>query len=303
MNTGHSPSPEFRARLEGDVINAWRREARFNGGGRTWIDPRRYRGLSLMLAGLILGLSTEFASGQVQDARERERILSASESERRLALMRVQMADETLAQARKNFSAGVGSRQTVSDAEAELRELQIAVRRLDTNRAEVEATSAPVRDELWAPLVAGRDFVTERLRLHAALAQDRLRRAEEKAEQMQQGFRAGVVTDAVVTEAHGEVEEAKAALDLVGMRLQVRREFLEKKLSPEEVSRRIQRMELQTLMRSTMNLLRQAEARLTAARQRARVGGVSELDLKRAELDVLELQVKLAQLEIARKSG
>ncbi len=298
MTESHTPRPEFRARLEDEVLRTFHRQAQFSGGrGWSMLDPRRVRGVSLILAGLILGFSTEFASGQVQDARERSRLVEAADAARKLAALRAQLADESVKRVRTQYEIGVVSRETLSAAEADCREMEMNVVRLDLDLAETHATSAPPRNELWAPSVSGRDFVADRMRIDAALVQDRLKRSEQRLEELQRNQRVGVVTDVVVSEARAGVEETRDQLGLLAMKLSLRKEFLEKGLATEDVARRLQRTELQFELQGTMRALRGAEARLQRAKERARVGVVSELEVKRAEVEVLELSIRLKQLE------
>ena len=103
----HVPSPEFRQRLEQDVVKTFRLEGRFGiPHGSRW---RQLRAVSLLLAGLAVGWGTAFARGQAQDAQERTRLLSIAKTEQGLLAARLQLAQSALLVARaREEDAGLG---------------------------------------------------------------------------------------------------------------------------------------------------------------------------------------------------
>lgn len=302
----HVPSAEFRAMLEAEVVRTYRRQAQFAAG------PRRpgagsIRGLLLLAAGLVLGVTTNFAFAQVQESQERNRALQAAMENRQLVALRLGLAEESLKAAQERFNVGVIGRDGLAAAESEVRDLRMWVMRTDLDIAEIRATAAPPRDELWAPRVGDRDFVIDRLKLEAALHQERLREAEQRLQSVERSHRVGAIPAGALAEAQAAAEDARRALELSGMKLQLRRQFFDEGLQTDELERRLQRFELASEIQHLQNAVRRAQERETLARERARVGAASQLDVKRAEVDVLELQMRLrglaAQWERVRGRG
>jgi outer membrane protein TolC len=291
----HVPREEFRARLEQEVVRAFRRESRFDGGVRTF-DPRRVRGLLILLAGLVLGFGTEFARGQVQTARERDQLIEVATANRQLAATRVALAEAALTRARSGFATGLISRESLLSAETDVLLLQQQIARIDLEIAEIRVSAAPPRDELWAPLVGGRDFVSERLRIEAAATQQSLSRAEQQLKDVERRQRVGTVGPGDVSSAASDVREAQRLMKLLAKRLDLRRRFLEEHLDGELIARELKRHEVATEIERTTANLQLARERAARANERMRVGTASELDVKRAELEALELSVALAQL-------
>lgn len=306
-NRTHVPSAEFRAMLEAEVVRTFHRESQFTAEHR-WLAPRRVRGLMILLTGLVLGFTTEFASGQVQNAQERNRLLEAAAETRQLAAMRLQIAEEALKNAQERYNVGAASRDALRSAETEVRERRMHFMRIELEMAEIRETAAPPRDDLVAPRVGSRDFVSERLKLEAAMYQDRLSTAEQRFQEVERAHRVGAVPATALGDAQSDMEGSRAALELAGMKLQLRKQFLEEGLSADEVVRRAQRMELAIELRRLEQVLRRAQERQQLLRDRARAGAESELEAKRAEVEVLELQLhlkslqqQLRQLEAVRK--
>src|SRR5690606_37358339 len=118
------------------------------------------------------------ASGQVQDARQRDHLLPAVEAEVQLAAMRLQLAQAQFETVRDRFDVGAATRATLAEAEAELVRMRAALQRSRLNLEEVRASAAPPRDDVAAPLVGERDFAGERLNLRLLAAQRRLATVE-----------------------------------------------------------------------------------------------------------------------------
>lgn len=296
LPNAHAPRPEFRARLEQDIVSALQRESRFT--PRAWyLEPRRARGVLLLVAGLAIGFTTEFASGQVQQAQRRDSLLQAAAESRQLMAMRVHLAEEALKEAQQRFDVGVIGRAELVAATADVQQMRLRFARLESEIAEIRASSAPPRDELWAPLVSGRDFVSERVKIDAAMAQDRLTAAERRLEELQRAERLGAAGDGAVTDAELDVAEARRELEMAAVKLQIREAFLKENLATDEVERRLLRFELMTEMQLGQRTLQAVQRRLERAQERYKVGIGSQLDVERAEVEMLELQLKLRRLQ------
>lgn len=295
----HVPSPAFRAALELEIVQELRQ-------GQALPDPPsmrprrrdRLRTVALLVIGLFLGVGTQLASAQVQEARQRTELESAKEAERRSVALRVQLAKQAEEVARKSFEAGAISRQALLSASADVRAVEIAYARLSLDLAELTVTAAPPRDELWAPLVASRDFVKERLQMEGMVAQQRLRDAEMESAEVDRAFSAGVTGRAEVSDARLDVAEAKLAFDRIVTRINLREQALKEGLAPEEVTRRLERMDTMLEIQHLQARLSFAEARLQRARERVDTGLATRAEGLRAELEVLEVQEQIQRLRL-----
>jgi hypothetical protein len=183
------------------------------------------------------------------------------------------------------------------------RAAEAEVVRLDLDLAEIRATSKMPRDELWAPLVGQRDFVKERLRVVAASAQQRLAEAEKLSEEVSRRLAVGEMIEvALLEQSRNELLSAEQEFNRVAVRLRLREQFIEERLAPEEVTRRIEDLEVQLEAKRLSEMLKLAEARLARTREREKEGTATALDLKRAELAVLERQAEIQLLQLRMKA-
>lgn len=312
-NDKHTPAPEFVAALERSILVEMRGEdsdaaprasARAPARSLSPFSRTRWRQLDrvaagvILASGLVLGAGTQLASAQVQAARERGERERTTAVSREVALLRLQLASEAHARAQREFTAGRLSRQSLLEAAAEQRSAELMILRIDSELEEVRLTSAAPRDELWAPLVDGKDFVTQRLQVTAAAARERLSTLEAMLAEADRGARIGVVTVSGLVEVQRQEVQARAEFEFVAQRLRLREQFLKERLSPEEVSRREQQVQLVTDVMRAERLHELAQARLKFVQDRYETGRGVLLDVKRAELEVLERSEEVRQLQL-----
>ncbi|HKS05319.1 MAG TPA: hypothetical protein VJR92_03315 [Gemmatimonadaceae bacterium] len=297
LTGSHAPTPEFRAALEQEIVDAFRREEQFASTSKWALRGPRLRTAMAMAAGMLLAVSTQFAAGQVQDARQRDSLAAVLEAKQVLTKLRLELARQDATRAQESFNAGVITRETLQAAQSELRVLEASLARLQLDVEEVRASAVSPRDELWAPLVGSRDFVKERIALDAAVAEAKLRSAESAAAETERQVRVGILTRAAAEEARARVADATSDLELIAERTKLRDEFLREHLAPEEVARRLDRLQMNRALRRAALQLQRAVERLKLVRERRDVGVTAELEVKRAELDALQLQLELERLQ------
>lgn len=291
----HVPSDAFRANLEWQVRTALRRDARFAAPVQS--DRRRMRSVVVLLIGLMLGAGAAVASAQVRDARDRAALLESIDVERRLAMLAMELRKSELALVRRRFEAGVVGRESLAQAETDLRAAELKLNRIQLNMDEVNATGAAPRDEISAPLAGRRDFVKERLHLDLVLAQQKLTMAEQAAAETERRVQVGAVDQMAALQARTELSRARGDLQLLVHTLQLREQFLAEKQQPAEVTHALHRLRVQAELQHVQLQHVLQRQRLELMRERQRVGAVTELDVLRAEVALAETAAQLAALQ------
>jgi hypothetical protein len=291
----HEPTPQFRAHLEWEMERTLRRGPKRDAVTRTTRWDRLRRAAVILLAAAVGALGS-VVSAQVQLSGERGVLIAAEESHLALAVRRVEIAGEIAADTRQKFNVGVVARDVLIAAEAELQAMESAAARIRLNIDEIQATGRPPRDDLSAPLVGRRDFVTERLDLELAVAQRQLAATESATAEVEVSHSVGRVTDLPLLDARTRLAQSTAALELTIGKIDLRQRFLRQNLQPAEVTRQLQRLDLLYDLRSMEMLHELAEARLAFIRQRRDVGQADQVDLLRAELEAAERGVELEQI-------
>ena len=290
----HEVTPEFRAYLEWQIESALRRETRFAApmSGRL----PRVRAAVMVLAALAIGGIAVAASEQVQDARQRDRLIETARSEEALVRLRVELARADFQDARRRFETGTVGRETLQAAESQLRAMEAALARIQIDIEEIRATSAAPRNDLQAPVVGLRDFVRDRLALDLETAQHALVAAEQALAQAQERFRVGVAPRAVQLQAEAEVAQARARMQQLRAMLDLRQRSLRGEIKVEELASALRRTELTFQRERLQREIELARGRVEDVRRLVTTGQATQLDFKRAEVELLEREGELQRI-------
>ena len=296
-DTMHTPTADFRDRLEQTVVHAFRLEQEIN--HRTRARQTRWMRLAaVIVVSVAIGATAGVASGQIRDAARRDSLLEAAKADATLAAVRLNLARERVSETKRRFDVGASDATSLANADAELREMEAQVMRTRYNIEEITATAQAPRDDLNSPLIGGRDFVKDRIMLDLMAAQRRLTAAEGAASESERRERAGAASELATLESRVEVERARAGMTVLAQRLSLRKEFIERATPIEQLSARLANAELQqdiAVAQQELTLARQRAAE--AERQRA-AGVVTEFYLVQAKLKALEREAELQQLMV-----
>jgi outer membrane protein TolC len=290
----HEPTAEFRAHLEWQVQSALRRETRLSQpvGGRL----PRLRAAVMIGGAFVFGGIAVAAAGQLQEARQRDVLIQTARSEETLLQVRLDLSRAEYDQARRRFEVGTIGRETLSAAERDVSGMETALKRLRIDIDEIQATSAAPRNDLQAPLVGQRDFVRERLALDLEAAQHALIAAEQSLEEAAKRVKVGVAPAAAQMQSEVDVLRTRLALQLVQARLEQRQRFMGGLISADEVSRAMRRTESTAQRKRVQREVEIARARVEEVRRLVGIGVATPIDLKRAELEVLEREAEFQRI-------
>lgn len=294
----HEPTPEFRDHLEWEIVRHLRinRRRSLRPSGESW---RRLRTAAAIFLSLVTGATATMLSAQVQDARERDALLAAERSELQLARARVDLELNRVREIRQKADVGIVGREALAAAEAELRAMEAKLDRILLNVEEIRATARAPRDDLAAPVVGGRDFMRARLNLDLARAQQGLTAAERTFAEVRQRHSVGATPRLALLDAEVEVARAKADLESLIGKLELRQELLKNNLSATEAARREQEVEQVRQLEVAEHVHRIAEERLALLREMSDVGQVEQIDVLRLQLEVAE---QAAEIQRIRRS-
>ncbi|MEO7999363.1 MAG: hypothetical protein ABI852_18070, partial [Gemmatimonadaceae bacterium] len=294
-NTRHTPSPEFRASLERDVMQAFRRQSQFD-APPSLTRRNRLRTMATLLIGLTIGAGAAVATAQVQESKVRDSLALAIDAKRKLAMLRLELAEAELESVLKSVKAGARSEQDAAKARLAVAGAELELKRVSLDEQETKVGGAAVRDELWAPKQNGRDFVEERLRIDAAEVQQQLDLTEGVLTDLRTRLRVGAIQAIDTLEASGIRMRTLADLQLLATKLQLRQSFLESRLNEQQVSARLAFMETQLTLAKLRTKLMEARERSKRANEQLNAGVIMVLDAKRAELAELELADQVSRM-------
>lgn len=294
------PDHQFVERLEWQLASELRRRAAL-GPTHARIAVPRPVAVAVILAGIgLAGVAGIKAAELVQDSWRKKIEVARAETEVRLGEARLQSQQGQTAQAGQRLAVGLVPEGDLLIARTMQERTELDLERARLNLDEVRRSGAAPRDELYAPLVGGRDFVTERLRLDLREAELGLRVLAARAKQFKERQQLGLIAPEQSRAAERDVAARKTRIDETGQTLDLRKRFLSGEISALQVE--------------VAGRLAAAKARLATAQSKvddltertARAGSLrdvgmaspAEADDLREALEAAEAEMTLAALEV-----
>lgn len=302
MNEHHTPNPEFVNRLEWELKSTVRRKESLNGTSSA-MRPVGFRLgaiLALVVLSMFVGGAGTYAVTHRADEETAALYIARGEALLEIAQTRLDHMARELARTDDLVQHGAVAEREWRQIEAQFShaEAEAEVRKLEL--AETLITGKEPNNALSAPLVEGRDFVTERMAAQRRPLQLRLELVMGQERRHQVLVDTGRATARELKAAQTQVAAAEEESNTLEERIALRASFLVGELSAADVE--LQGMRFGALAARVM-AVRQVEL-LAAEHQRVAdlsergLASHAELRAVEAALDTVEAQVKLADLEL-----
>jgi outer membrane protein TolC len=292
MNKHLEPRHEFVSNLEWQIRTSYQRQDRFaepvkgNLGGKMKIGV-------LVLASALMGAGGVVVKDGVQEARAQEILVARISAELRMAELEAEFVQNRLLETERQYEAGVVTKDAVESARVAAVEAEENLERLRLDLEEVQLSGKEPRNEVSAPLVEGRDFVSERLVTEEAIASAWAELVFQQLERVQDLHQAGVIGEADLTEGLLALEEAEAQVASIRSRMDFRRRFLDGVITAQEADLALERAEVEAEIELLRGNLDAALSRYTELEERVQVGAIHPSELERARLELQRLETEL----------
>jgi hypothetical protein len=306
MPKNFEPDSRFVDRLEWQLASEFRRKDRLNPAAGKVAVPRYVVALSLAAGVLLMGVAATKAADLIKDSWRKKIEVARLETEVKLKNAFLDFKKEALARAETQVSMGL-----ISEDEALVSKLGVERAASDLKRSlvdleEVKASGETPRNELYAPAVGGRDFVSERLEIDKkTLEADLSLRRGRTERHLKEKVDLGLIPKSGWDDFQASLAVQEAGIGDIEKRLDLRRRLLTGEISAEE-------MEIQDRTAAAERELRQARSsvdsfqrRLELLRAKQAVGMISEAEIRGYQfaLDAAQAELSLAlqQIEILKK--
>jgi hypothetical protein len=276
---------QFVDRLEWQLASEFRRKDRLNPAAGKIAVPRSVVALSLAAGLLLMGVAATKAADVIKDSWRKKIEVARLETEVKIKRAFLELKNEKADGAEERFSLGLvsedealtaklGAERSASDLERSLLDLE-----------EVKASGEAPRDELYAPLIGGRDFVSERLEVERKILKSDLDLRRARIERtLRKRIDLGVVPKSALDEFQASLTGQEAAIEDLEKRLTLRRRFRAGEISAGE-------LEIQARMSAAEKELKEARSSIDMIRTR-----LEDLRAKQAAGLITSEEVKGAQL-------
>jgi hypothetical protein len=258
------------------------------------------------MTGGLLGAAGVVAVEKVQASREGQMYEQVAELRHAAAVAVEDRTAAKLQEAQKSLDNGIATLTEVAVLQDRHRAAVGDARLALLNLAEVRASRCPPRDELWAPLVVGRDFVSERLVVSANAAKEQVRLAELLVVRQSAEESNGLVLARVFDAAKAKEASAKLALRRSQEYLDVRRQFLQAVANVMETERNTLRIDAEFSVERVKLALQSLQSQLQGLSAAHEAGTVSTAELRELQGKLAEMQGTLtiaqAELQVVQES-
>jgi len=263
--------------------------------------------LTLVLASALFGAGGVVVKDEVQESKRQEILLAEVAADQRLAAMELDLLRARVEEAERLFQDGLAPEATVRNARLRAREAEIRFARLKLNEEEILLTGREPDDRLAAPLAEGRDFVTERLTLEAAVIGEQREAVRADLARVQDLYRDDLAGEGAVARAGAEEKRLDSLLQEMSSRIDLRQQVLEGRISGPEAEAQMEVRRIRTELAMIAPLREDAVNWVLRAEEMVAEGLAPESHLREARMQLMELETRLElltlKLEILGRGG
>ena len=301
MLNQHEPDNEFVKSLEWRIDRELRlRNRSFQATG--WFLRSRVRAV-LGLVGLMalsMGTGAAVVAGAYQAQNKERRAPLISEFQQRAELARQHLASitEQLQRKERDFSLGVAPNIEVLEARVNVAKAQAQLRLAELHLEEVRITGHDPLSNLSSPLVSGRDFVGEGLRIEMSVPQAALELEQIRLRDTKKRVEVGVVSPIEIGVSRSRIVEVEAAIESFRKKMEIRQSFLDRRIDGPEVELRVLEVEAEQRQKTLIPKVELAREELERTRKMVDAGIAESVLLTEAELRLQKLEADLAKVEL-----
>lgn len=293
----HEPEPGFLNHLEWQL----RREIRRRRLESTPVSPgwhRWARTVALVIVGITFGAGA-MAASQALEERWRQDLLEARyEVQFEVAEEAVDLQQRVVETARERVRVGTMSSEDLAPHELSLARARAEAREIALHLEEIRFSGGSVGGGVSSPLVAGRDFFTERLQIRLELLRQQQEMLRSELETRERRVGGGTASEFQLQGHEVSLQQVDSRVQALEEQMRIRQAFLDGELSGVQAELRVQQAEADAQERAMRAQLDLARAELDRARTRVEIGTASSIAVAHAELQVSRLEAELELVEM-----
>ncbi len=300
MNKTYEPDDQFVGRLEWQLSSEYRRTNRLKSAPEKIAVPRRMVAIAVAVGILMTGVAVTKAADYIKDSWRKKIELARVETEVELKKVKLESIKEIASSIKSRVSNGLIREDEYLAVKLSVEKAELDFKRSYLNLEEVRMSGDIPRNELYAPLVGGRDFVSERLELEKQEIGLDLEQIEIQLERINQLVEQNLVREDERGQIQKVVAERRIMIDKIQKRLDLRARFLAREITAQEV-------EIQDRMTGAERNLHLAQSKVESIKNQLErlqtleaQGNITHMELKQMQyaLDAAQAELKLATLEL-----
>ncbi len=296
MTGTHQPRPEYVDLMEWQIRTALSRKEKFGSP----IRPAKYRYMgiaALIFVSLFCGAAGVVAKDQIQESRLKEVLILRTQFEITITKLQLRIVRSEMEEIQNQYQAGLVGEEALSATRMRLQEIELKLVCLQIDIEEINASGEKPRDDPAAPLIGDRDFFSERLAHRISVIALALKQAEGKLDRSKHLLEAEAINEIEYQEAETAFRKSQYDyMDIAGQ-IEIRERFLKGEINSEEVLREVKINTYRNRLESLRLLIQITRARYERTQDLFERGLISEVELLRLKVKLLEEEQEVNYLE------
>ena len=252
----------------------------------------------VVIVSMIAGGAVVAATYQAQSNEQRETLAAGFERRLDLAKLAMKMVEETVKADQVRMDVGLKSPQDLMDSRIKLASAQAQVKSIELQLAEVRLTGREPLQEISAPVVSGRDFVSERLRVDLSVPEAALEFEKARLKDTQTRVEIGTLPPIDLHWQKAHTAEIEVAIETIRRKLEIRQKFLKGEYDAVQADLRVLETEAELRRKSLAPKVAVAEQEVEAFKARFNVGLITSVELAEARMRLNQLNLDLSKAEV-----
>jgi hypothetical protein len=300
MNKQYEPDNQFVENLEWQLSSEFRRASRLKSSPGKIAIPRRIVAIALTIGVLMTGVAVTKAADYIKESWQKKIEIARVETEVELKMVQLESIREMATDIKTRVSNGLIREDEYQAMKIAVKTAELDFKKSQLNLEEVQMSGEIPRNELYAPLVGSRDFVSERLKieiLEVELILEQLKIPLKRAKQL---VEQNMAQRADMEAIQGAIAGHKSKIEKIQRQLDLRKRFLAGEITAREV-------ELEGRLKAAENNFHAAQAKVDSLNKQLNrfqaleaQGAISHTEIRQMEfaLDAAQAELKLATLEM-----
>ena len=250
------------------------------------------------MASMSLGGIAVAARYETQLTAQRDTLIATYAQRVSIARQSVALASSALQLAEQRVAAGIDGQNALLAARAKVAEAQTQLQSVELELEEVRASGRDPVTTVSAPLVNGRDFVSDRWRVAIGAPRAALDAAQAQVNDMNRRVQLGLAGDDELAAVRTSVVELQLAIECLQEKLQIRQRFLKHEIDSPLADLLALQSDAEQRQRAMAARIDQERAAFAALDKKLKVGLAQQLDLAQAQLRLQEAQVEASRAQI-----
>jgi hypothetical protein len=300
MSGPHEPRDEFIRALESRVGAAARHRGPSADVPR-WI-PRSRPLLALVLIGgvavsMAIGGTAVAVAYQAQGAEARQMLEMSYKQRAALAREQQALAMKLLQAIQQRVAMGAASTMELLDGQTKVATADAELRSVELQVEEVRLTGHEPVTQVSAPLVNGRDFVSERWRIELSVPAAAFQAEQARMKSAEARVAVGMTDTFEIEPIRARLKEIEFAIDGYRRKLDFRQKFLNKSIDAGLADLRVMEVDADQRMRILVSKIQLGLRELDRLKARVAVGAAQSLEFAAAELELRQMDVEASKAQ------